>query len=197
MNERTQFQDLIARTRAGDEEAATELVRCYEPYVRREIRLNLLDPGLRRHFDTMDVCQSVLASFFLRVAGGEYDLSEPSQLVKLLIVMARNKLASAVRRQQSQKREHRRTLPAETLELHGKEAATPSAQAANQELLVFMRAALTEEEKHIADLRAEGLSWEDVAQRVGGSAQARRMQMSRAMDRVIASLGLLSERAHE
>ena len=55
------FADLLARVRAGDP-AATELVRRYEPAV----RANLVDPNLRRHFDSLDICQSVLGSFFVR-----------------------------------------------------------------------------------------------------------------------------------
>ena len=67
------FQDAIQRIRAGDEQAAAELVPRFEPLVRREIRLNLKDRRLARVFDSMDVCQSVLASFFFRTAAGEYE----------------------------------------------------------------------------------------------------------------------------
>jgi hypothetical protein len=38
----------------------------------------------------MDICQSVLATFFVRVAAGEYDLKEPDDLIKLLPNMTRN-----------------------------------------------------------------------------------------------------------
>jgi len=47
---------------------ALELVREYEPLIRREVRLHLEDQRLARLFDSMDICQSVLASFFLRTA---------------------------------------------------------------------------------------------------------------------------------
>ena len=47
----------------------------------------------------MDVDQSVLASFFLRTAAGRYDLDGPDQLIRLLVRMTRNKLASAARKQ--------------------------------------------------------------------------------------------------
>src|SRR5262245_7793683 len=45
------FQDLISKVRAGDDDAAAELVRLYEPAIRREVRLRLRDPRLRRMFD--------------------------------------------------------------------------------------------------------------------------------------------------
>ena len=60
------FADFRRRVRAGDEEAATELVRRYESAVRIEVRMRLADSRLRRVVDTMDLCQSVLASFFVR-----------------------------------------------------------------------------------------------------------------------------------
>ena len=91
MSEPNTFTDFIRRVRAGDAQAAAELVRRYEPLIRREVRLRLEDRRLARAFDSMDVCQSVLASFFVRTAAGQYDLEEPGQLVKLLARMARNK----------------------------------------------------------------------------------------------------------
>ena len=102
------FADFVARIRAGDEQAAAELVRQFEPLIRREIRMQLDDHRLSRLFDSMDICQSVLASFFLRTAAGEYDLERPEQLVGLLVTMARNKLASAARRENRECRDHRR-----------------------------------------------------------------------------------------
>src|SRR4051812_8338743 len=99
MSEPLPFADFVARIRAGDEQAAVELVRQYEPLIRREIRMNLRDARLNRVFDSMDVCQSVLASFFVHTAGGDYDLDDPRQLLSLLVSMARNKLASAARKQ--------------------------------------------------------------------------------------------------
>jgi RNA polymerase sigma-70 factor (ECF subfamily) len=60
------FRVFIHRIRTGDEQAALTLVQEYEPFIRRDVRLHLQDQRLCRLFDSMDVCQSVLASFFLR-----------------------------------------------------------------------------------------------------------------------------------
>jgi RNA polymerase sigma-70 factor (ECF subfamily) len=186
------FAHFIRRVRAGDEGAAADLVRRYEPLIRREVRLHLEDRRLGRLFDSMDVCQSVLASFFVRTAAGQYDLEQPDQLVRLLVRMARNKLASAARRQGRQRRDVRR-VAADGGEALGQVAGagpTPSEVVAGQELLVRFRAALGEEERRVADLRGEGLAWEEVASRLGGTAKARRMQLSRAVERVSRELGL-------
>src|SRR6516225_9099452 len=110
MSAQNDFLGLMAGVRAGDEGAAAELVRRYEPLIRREVRLRLEDRRLARVFDSMDVCQSVLASFFVRAAAGQYDLNEPGQLVRLLVTMARNKLVSAARQQYRQRRDPRRLV---------------------------------------------------------------------------------------
>ncbi len=101
MAEPSDFADLIRRVRAGEEEEAAELVRRYEPAIRRAVRIRLADTRLARAFDSMDVCQSVLASFFVRAALGQYELDAPEQLLRLLATMARHKLADQVDRERA------------------------------------------------------------------------------------------------
>src|SRR5216684_1879066 len=110
MSENPPTLDLIARLRAGDAQAAAEFVRHYEPVIRSRIRvwLRMQDARLRRLFDSMDICQSVLASFFVRAASGQFDLEQPEQLLGLLVQMARHKLANQVQMQQAQRRDVRR-----------------------------------------------------------------------------------------
>jgi RNA polymerase sigma-70 factor (ECF subfamily) len=190
MAEAENFAEFVARIRAGDERAAAELVRQYEPLIRREVRLRLEDRGLCRLFDSMDVCQSVMASFFVRAAAGEYDLQQPAQLVKLLVSMSRNKLISAARRQRRQKRDHRKVVTDDQIHQAVSPDASPSVILGGQELLARFRALLNEEEKQIADLRADGADWQRIANELGGTAQARRMQLARAIDRAVKALGL-------
>src|SRR5439155_1979963 len=101
MPENESAVELFQRVRGGDGAAAAELVRRYEPAIRRRVRvwLRLQDPRLRRVFDSMDICQSVLASFFVRAAAGQYELQDPGQLIALLFRMAQHKLAHQVARQ--------------------------------------------------------------------------------------------------
>lgn len=196
MSDDATFADFIKRIRAGDAGAAEELVRRYEPAVRLEVSMRLGDRRLRRLFDSMDVCQSVLASFFLRAAAGQYELGQPAQLIRLLVAMARNKVAHQVRDQQRARRDYRR---AEALEGAAEVAAgggpSPSRVADGRELLAQVRRRLTDEERRLADLRAEGREWAEVAAEVGGTPGARRKQLARALDRVAAELGLEGQAA--
>jgi DNA-directed RNA polymerase specialized sigma24 family protein len=187
--------DLIARLRTGDPEAAAELVRGYEPVIRSRIRvwLRMQDARLRRVFDSMDVCQSVLASFFVRAAAGQYDLEQPEQLIALLVQMARHKLAHQVRKQTAQRRDVRRT---DDGELEGVLTAaaepSPSRYVAGRDLLDAVRRHLTDDERQIADRRAEGRDWAAIAAELGGTPDGLRMKFARALDRVSAQLGLES-----
>jgi RNA polymerase sigma-70 factor (ECF subfamily) len=187
------FHEFIRRIRAGDEQAAAELVRRYESAIRVEARLRLSDPRLRRIFDSFDICQSVLASFFVRAASGNYDLENPEQLVRLLVAMTRNKVAHQARRQQAKRRDHRRNVadPGE-LDPAGREPS-PSREVAAREILGAFRQRLTDEERQLAELRSEGIEWTEIASRLGGTAQARRKQLARALDRVAHELGLDDE----
>jgi RNA polymerase sigma-70 factor (ECF subfamily) len=185
------FADFVRRVRAGDEQAAAELVRQYEGVVRREVRLRLRDPRLRRVFDSLDLCQSVLASFWLGAAAGRYDLDDPGQLVRLLVGIARNKVAAAARRQQAGIRDHRRVEAVDPAVCPVADPGpTASEQLAGRELLSEVRRRLTEEERRVAELRADGRGWAEVARELGGTPDARRVQLDRAVRRVARALGL-------
>ena len=187
----TPFQELITRVRSGDGDAAAELVRRYEPAIRRVVRLRLTDTRLRRAFDSMDVCQSVLASFFVRAALGQYDLANPDQLLKLLAQMARHKVTGQVRRERAERRDVARLHDDSGAagDVAGGEAS-PSRQVAGKELLVEFRKRLSEEEKELADLRADGREWADIGQQRGESPEALRKRLARGLDRVAQQLGL-------
>jgi RNA polymerase sigma-70 factor (ECF subfamily) len=184
-------RDLLGRLRAGDAAAAVELVRRYEPEVKRAIRVRLTDPRLRRVLDTLDVCQSVMGNFFVRVAAGQFDLDSPQQVLALLVTMARNKVLDHARRQQAGRRDQRRVGHGDdALAAVADDAAGPSRIVAGRELLERVRSLLTEEERDLADQRAQGRDWAAIAADRGGSPEALRKRLARAVDRVARQLGL-------
>jgi RNA polymerase sigma-70 factor (ECF subfamily) len=191
MSEASDFEDLIRRVRAGDEAAAAELVRRYEPAIRRAVRIRLADTRLARAFDSMDVCQSVLASFFVRAALGQYELNTPDQLLKLLATMVRHKLADQVDRERAECRDNRRVEEgsAETREVVSA-ASSPSRQVAARELLQEVQRRLSPEERQLVEMRNQGLDWAAIAARLGGSPGALRKRLARATERLAQELGL-------
>ena len=111
MSDGETFADFLRRIRAGDTEAASEFVRKYEPEIRMEAKLRMRDPRLHRVVDSMDICQSVLATFFIKAASGGYDLESPERLLALLVTIARRKVAYHARRQKAQMRDQHREEP--------------------------------------------------------------------------------------
>ncbi len=192
MAEAPSFNELIQQVRAGNAAAAAELVRQYEPEIRCAVRVRLANPRLGRVLDSMDICQSVLANFFTRAAAGQFDLERPEDLLKLLVTMARNKLRDQVRHQQARRRDNRRLeggSPDVLAEVAGGDG-TPSQIVAGEELLREVRRRLTDEERYLAEQRAQNRDWADLAAELGGSPEALRKRLARALDRVTRELGL-------
>jgi DNA-directed RNA polymerase specialized sigma24 family protein len=186
------FHDLIRRVRGGDQDAALTLVRRYEPAVRRAVRVRLVDNRLRRGLDSMDICQSVLASFFVRAAAGQYDLDRPEDLLKLLTTMARNKLADAARGQATGRRGGGRVAAGglEGCDALPEPGPSPSRAASAKELLDLALGRLAGQERWLAEQRAAGRAWADLAAEVGCQPDALRQRLNRAVDRVCRELDL-------
>jgi ECF sigma factor len=189
MLDNVSFHVFITKIRAGDEDAARELVCRFEGVIRREVRLRLDDRRMLSLFDSMDISQSVLTSFFARAASGQFEIETPDQLVRLLIGMARNKLAFQVRRQRARRRDARLNAD-ERVDVMQVASRTPgpSQLVSDHDLIDTVRLRLGEEERQLVDLRGEGWEWPEIAARMGGSPRARRMQLTRAVHRVIKTL---------
>ncbi len=172
MAENDVFADLIRRVRAGEGIAATELVKRYEPAIRRIVRVHLRDPRLRRVLDSTDVCQSVLATFFVRANLGQYDLETPEQLLRLLATIARNKVTNEAHKHQAGRRDYRREQAIGASEaLVADPYPDPSQQAATRELLEKVRERLSDDERLLAEMRAGGDSWVEIAGALGAGAE--------------------------
>ena len=183
------FQRLIQLVRQGDEKAAEEIVRAYEPHIRRVVRIRMEDPALRKVVDSMDICQSVLASFFLRAATGQYEINTPTQLIKLLAVMTRNKLQDWQRKQRAARRDRRREIPLDHVsDIVMAGESSPSKVAAAKELYQRALGLMTDTERKLVLQWAAGASWDEIAKDEGKSPDAMRMRIRRCVDRVARQL---------
>jgi RNA polymerase sigma-70 factor (ECF subfamily) len=191
--EDSRFKELLTRVRAGDGQAAEELFRDYEAQVRRIVRVRLTDPRLRREIESVDVCQSVMANFFVRAALGQFELTSADDLIKLLATMARNKLLNHVEQRHAMRRDVRRLerLPVDEMPIDGG-GETPSQIVANRELLAEFRSRLSQQERYIADQRRLGKGWGELAEELGATPDGLRVGFGRAIDRVSQELGLES-----
>ena len=179
------FDLLLARVRKGDSEAATALLQQYEPQIRRMVRVRLTDASLRRQFDTLDICQSVWGDFFVRMGTGQFEIDTPAALVKLLATMTRHKLINRSQRQRAAKRDVRRLekQSADEMDVAGSEA-TPSRIVSGRELLAIVRQRLDDDDRYLADERAKGRSWIELAEELHTEPDALRMRLARATRRI-------------
>jgi RNA polymerase sigma factor (sigma-70 family) len=184
------FQAILEKIRAGDAAAAEEFVRTYEPYVRQVVRARLRVIRLRRVTDSSDFCQAVMASFLIRITVGEYDLAGSVELKRLLGRMAVNKVIDVARKPEFQYSVVAVSAPG----VRGVEPIAPGPGPASQlvwkDMIEAVRARLTDEERSVSELRTMGLSWNDVADRLGEKPDAVRNRLNRAMKRIMRELGL-------
>jgi RNA polymerase sigma factor (sigma-70 family) len=187
------FAELIRRVRAGDQSAATELVRSCEPHIHRAVRQPLRYFGLDRVLESTDISQAVLASFFQRRLVFRVQLKHPTQLLRLLVRMARHKLMDEVRKNQATRRDRRRLEPPQGAPLEEVVALndpSPSKIAAGNELLQELHRRLPPEARLVAQLRASGLDWTTIAGLRGGTPESQRKRLARAIERVAHQMGL-------
>jgi DNA-directed RNA polymerase specialized sigma24 family protein len=188
----TCFEELIRQVRAGDEQAATRLVRQYEPEIRRIARVRLGQSNLRRLLDSTDICQSVLALFFVRVTSGQLDLQSPSQLLRLLLTMACNKFNDALRKEHAVRRggAYRPAAGDAGLGTVVGRDGDPGETVCAQDLLQTVRSRLSAEERFLAEQWALGREWPDIAADLNDTPEALRKRLRRALDRVSRQLRL-------
>jgi RNA polymerase sigma-70 factor (ECF subfamily) len=160
----------LERIRAGDEEAARELLTRYEAEVRLVVRRQL-PRLLRSRFDSLDFLQSVWGSFFRRVQTGPADFEDSRHLVAFLARAAKNKVIDEYRRAASRKQDMSREEPlwgdgARPKDVPG-DLDSPSEIAQAREVFGRLQALLPEERRTILDLKAEGLSSRDIGERLG------------------------------
>lgn len=192
-----EFAALLDRIQFGDQTAATELVRLYEPVIRREIRLWLRQcrtVPLDRVLDSTDICQSVMARFFEAVDGDRINLESREHLENLLLLMARNRFRQHLRNNQTRRRDARRDISLVGTDVpEPASRSTPMDHSVEHELLEMIRERLSPEERELAARRAGGESWEEIVRAMGGTIDARRMQLTRAEARVAADFGLRNQ----
>lgn len=184
------FFGLIDRVRTGDEYAVRVFLDRYSDAIRREIRFSLLDSRLRRVVGEGDIYQSVVSRFVLDLMAGNYDLDCPQDVVRLLKVITRKRVAQEARYWSAQRRDLRRNEP---LDRHGEFPAAqrevlPWDQLDAAELAEKAFRCLPDRDRLILRWREDGVSWAGVAQRTGGQPEAVRKRHKRSLARVADAL---------
>lgn len=163
---------VLDRIRAGDEDAARELLGRYEAEVRLVVRRQL-PRLLRSRFDSIDFLQSVWGDFFQRVRTGPAEFQDERHLVGFLARAAKNKVIDQYRRAASQKGNMHREEPIVTDAGRPRELPddgdSPSELAEARETLDRLLVKLPSERRDVVELKAQGLSSREIGERLGVS----------------------------
>lgn len=168
------FADLIARIRAGDEDAARVLIERFGPEVQMMVRRRL-PARLRSQYDTMDFAQAVWSSVIVDCRERPEAFEGPGHLLGFLAGVVQNKVAREYRRRTRTKkydigREERFYVRKGEREVPRDVAGsdpTPSENVQAGDRLDQLVEGRTAEEAEIILLRRQGLTYEEIAAKIG------------------------------
>ena len=196
MFEDASFVDLMARIRAGDQQAAA---RVFRQFGQRLIALarSWLDTAIRKKLDPEDVVQSAFKSFFVRHAGGEYDIAGWDSLWSLLVVITLRKCGHRVEYFRAARRDVRREVvqpgPADdskpSWELLAQDPSPLQAALLSETVQHLMRFLEQPHERQILELKLQGYTEPEISTQVSRSERTVR----RVLQRVRQRLELLEE----
>ncbi|MFO0941311.1 MAG: ECF-type sigma factor [Pirellulales bacterium] len=189
----SEFSTLLDRIKAGDPQAVREFVDRYESFLRRTIRYRIDRVGLQAAFDSKDVCQSVLGSFFLRFLAGDFVLESDEAVRNLLVAMTNKKFLMFQRREYADKRDRRRTTSIGENEPLDNNQIPPNEQLGHVEIIQRFEKSLNDDERRLYQMRQAGMQWEEIGLELNESPATLRQRLSRAARRVALDLGFDDE----
>jgi RNA polymerase sigma-70 factor, ECF subfamily len=194
MSQDPSFAAWMCRLRNGDPDAARHV---FDRFSQRLIALarTRLNPRLRPKVDPEDVLQSVCNSFFLRYAGGQFELGSWDSLWGLLTLMTVRRCGRWADRFQAAGRDIDLEVPLQAGSDAPSDAGhvlarepTPSESAMLAEVLRSVMAGLEEHERHILSLSLQGYEVWEVSDQVGYSERTVQRVLQRVRSRLERSL---------
>ena len=188
MSDSPTFHELIARLRAGDHDAQSEI---FNRFVQRLIALarTQLDGRIRQKEDPEDIVQSVFRSFFRRQAEGQFEPPTEDSLWHLLAHITACKCRNRVEYFQAACRDVRREVsPAGTSDepaWHGfAHDPTPSEAAMLNERIEQLMKGLNEPGRAILALSLQGGTVPEISSEVGRAERTVRAVLDRVKKRL-------------
>lgn len=159
---------------AGDPDAADRFWRQYAIPLER-LASGRLSPALQRRVGAEDILQSVCRTFFRRSRSGEYELTEPEQLWRLLCAITVNKVHQCARFHFRQRRgiqferndlsQSNDSVDSPVERAESPEGSVEEAVAFVDQMEVFL-SSLGEEERQLIQYRLDGLSHREIADKM-------------------------------
>ena len=183
MDDEAKLKTLVARLNAGDEEALNELWTKYGEALRRRVHNRLKQRGLHVSTESMDVCQSVLQGLVKRIRVDEHELIK--NIMGYLVRAAMYKIEDFGDKEKADRRNHRRSA---LQGLDGVDLASddtsPSHRARLNEVSAIVREELAPLDRHVWELRRQGMTWGQIGAVVGRNADSLRIRLERELQRI-------------
>lgn len=185
-----EFKDLMQRVRQNDSHAVGELLRLFEHEIRLVVRHNL-PKRLRGRYDSMDFVQSVYQSIVADwVLSPIREFDSQVQILTYLKSTAKNKVLERYR-QETRMQKYDITREAGTIIRSGNSSQTetgidepastdpsPSQHAIAKDVIDQLTRGRPAVDRVILNLRNEGLTFEEIAERVGLSERSVRRKLN-------------------
>jgi DNA-directed RNA polymerase specialized sigma24 family protein len=179
-----ELQEFLAELQSGDRQAVEGVLDELGPFLRQVIHMHLLDGRLGHVLETADILQSLLKDFLAR---REFGLDaadrERGGLRAYLVAAVHNKVRTKMRKE----RRHAGSLPPEWEPDDPRLSATKDVEL--RDLIAAVREGLSDGNRRLFDLRVQGLTWADIAERTGDQPNTLRIRLRRAVTAVLHDLG--------
>jgi RNA polymerase sigma-70 factor (ECF subfamily) len=184
------FTELMARLRAGEDAAATEVFERYAQRLHGLARRHL-DTVLKRKVDPEDVVQSAYKSFFFRYGAGSLEVRDWDNLWGLLTLITLRKCADRAEYFRAERRAvAREVAPAPGAEDSGSgwqaidREPTPAEAVLLAETVEQLLAGLDEDERPIVELSLQGYTTQEISERLDRAERSVRRLRERVRKRL-------------
>jgi len=157
---------LLERLCTGDVQAAEEVFRAYEPYLRMVVRRQL-PTRLRAKFDSVDVVQSVWADVLQGFREAGWRFANSAQLRAFLLKVTRNRFIDRVRQHQRALEREQPLADYDLQEAVASDEPRPSEVAQADELWQQMLANCPPAHQELLRLKRQGKSLAEIAAQTG------------------------------
>jgi hypothetical protein len=175
------IQEFIEILQTGDAQAVNRLLADFDPFLRRAIRLRLLDRRARRIVDTADILQSLLKDFLARE--GADGVTASSEKFRAYLTAAVHYKVSAMMRKERLRIADLGNV-AEPISLE----PPPDKPVDDRDLLDAIRRRLDERDRRLFDLSHQGHTWRQIANQIGGHPDSLRIQLRRSIAAALAEV---------
>jgi RNA polymerase sigma factor (sigma-70 family) len=157
---------LLEKLCCGDAAAAEQVFRAYEPYLRKVVRRQL-SPRLRAKLDSIDVVQSVWADILKGFRHADWHFVDAAHLRAFLLKVTRHRFIDRIRQHNAALKREQSLTCTDSDEMPVTRQPRPSESAEARELWQRMLALCPPAHRQILELKRQGLTLVEVAQRTG------------------------------